>query len=336
MTENQFDTVNEPEKNSENKNDKSQQKSIQELKKQNKSKKWQDLGFDSPIENEQMMKKNNSVPNFKYPLKISKEKLSTSFSNIDTIEIADEKTENNKSDKLGKIIDSFFGKISNNPQDSNNEDSKQTDTDQQNDKTENSNTDENNHDSTTEEKSDDNSQENPASNSNDFNDTFCTGIDQDQKIYINDSSSQSRIQKSKKNKSNEDQPDIPPNLKPYVFHSKDSLTYQVLCGEKPSALSAESKAATISDLNKYIDIAADNGLIGEAYYIQSIIKDLKEDNSVNKYNAEKSINDIDQKLIEANAELEEQMKMYAFYFLLSFSLTFFLFSQSCQSLICIF
>lgn len=318
MMEIQPESVNEQTKKHDITNNKLQQKSIPELKRQRNSKNWETLGYDLPIINKITLKRNYSVPNFKHNAKISKKQFSCSFSNIEGLESPEEITvksnENKKSNQMGQMIETLFGNLNSNPQDSKDSEKDTEKIDQQNDETQNSNSTEELQNSTTKTLSDSENQDNENTNSNsaDHNDTFCTELDKEQKVYINNSSSKTpQIKKSKSN-INEEEPDIPPNLKPYAFHSKDSLTYQILCGEKPSALSAESKASIISDLNKYIDIAADNGLIGEAFYIQSIIKDLKEDNSVIKYNAEKSIKDIDQKLIEANNELEEQMKMYVF------------------------
>lgn len=283
--------VDEPVNKSKMSDSKFQKKSIQELQNQTKLKKWQQLGFDQEI-NKSKLNKNLSLPNFNKTIETSKNKVYFSFSNLDSLVVNEDK----KSDALEKVVQPMVDLIINQPSD-------QTPSQEESSDIRSGNSND----------SDDKSK----SESNNYNDTFCTEINQDQmnqKIYINNTPNQ-KSRKSIKNESNEENPDVPPNLKPYVFHSKDSLTYKVLCGEKPTALSAESKASIISDLHKYIDIAADNGLIGEAYYIQSIIGELKEDNSVIKYNAEKSINDIDQKLNEAKAELEEQMKMYVVSFL---------------------
>lgn len=154
--------------------------------------------------------------------------------------------------------------------------------------------------------------------SNQDGDTFCTEIDQDKINPKTDPPSRRSPQKTQP-----EEPGIPPSLKPYITHDNDSLTYRALCGESHVGLAPEVKASVVGDLNKYIDIAVEHGLVGEAYYIQAIVEELKEENSINISIAKKALSDIDARLEEATAELEEKTKLYAF-----FLISFFFFSFS--------
>ncbi|OHT14684.1 hypothetical protein TRFO_14858 [Tritrichomonas foetus] len=150
------------------------------------------------------------------------------------------------------------------------------------------------------------SRKNSEQNIQENQETFCTELDHD---LI-----ESKVASLSPSRSHSSKLDIPPAIRPYVFHSPESTVYRALCGEKIVGLSADAKAPVISDLKKYVDITADNGLIGEAYYIQSIIEEIKEDNSIAKVNAEKSIAEINAKLEEANTELQDRAKLYVLLF----------------------
>ena len=103
---------------------------------------------------------------------------------------------------------------------------------------------------------------------------------------------------------------IPPALKPLIFHAKDSLTYQALCGKQIYGLKQSALTSIVNDLRKYVDIAVDHNLINEACHIQMCIDTIRNDHSAEKIQADKEIVEIDKKLQEANLELEERMNLY--------------------------
>ena len=103
---------------------------------------------------------------------------------------------------------------------------------------------------------------------------------------------------------------VPPALKPLIFHAKDSLTYQALCGKQIYGLKQSALTSIVNDLRKYVDIAVDHNLINEACHIQMCIDNIRNDHSAEKIQADKDIIEIDKKLQEANQELEERMNLY--------------------------
>jgi hypothetical protein len=72
-------------------------------------------------------------------------------------------------------------------------------------------------------------------------------------------------------------PGVPPDLLPFVTHDPASFTFRCLSGEKIARLDHEISKKVVSDLYRYMTIAVDHNLIGEALYIQEIIDDLRED-----------------------------------------------------------
>lgn len=106
---------------------------------------------------------------------------------------------------------------------------------------------------------------------------------------------------------------IPPALEPYVSHEPDTYTYHALCGEKLVGIPIEESQIVISDLNTYIIICAENDLVGEALYIQEIIEHLKTDKTIVKLNADREVNDLNERIQEVQAELKEQEDLYVFF-----------------------
>lgn len=100
---------------------------------------------------------------------------------------------------------------------------------------------------------------------------------------------------------------MPPALKEIVFHAKDSLVYQALQGVPLQGLNQAMILSVVNDLRKYIDLAVDNGLIDEALYVQKCIDATRENKSGEKLEADREIRDLDRKLQEAYAELDERM-----------------------------
>ena len=104
--------------------------------------------------------------------------------------------------------------------------------------------------------------------------------------------------------------DLPLNLDEIVFHSRESLTYKALLGVQLQGLPQTMLTSIVNDLRKYMDTAVDTGLIDEAVYIQKCIDNLRCDKSAEKYEAERELKDLDQKIQEAQAELAERTKFW--------------------------
>jgi hypothetical protein len=64
----------------------------------------------------------------------------------------------------------------------------------------------------------------------------------------------------------------------------------------------------VGDLRNYIDLAVDNSLIDEACYIQECIDNIRADRSADKIEADHEVKSLDQKLREANLELESRQE----------------------------
>ena len=103
---------------------------------------------------------------------------------------------------------------------------------------------------------------------------------------------------------------MPPALKSILFHPPTSLTYRVLDGEIPTNMTTTMYTSIVNDLRKYIDSAVDHGLISEACYIQNVIDDLKLDKGAEKISNDRELNSIDQKIKEANEEIDERVNYW--------------------------
>jgi hypothetical protein len=97
---------------------------------------------------------------------------------------------------------------------------------------------------------------------------------------------------------------IPPAFRQHVFHAKSSLTYQALQGIQIHGLTQKLLTSIVGDLRKYIDLAVDNNLIDEACYIQECIDNIRADRSGAKMEADHEVKSLDEKLREANLELD--------------------------------
>jgi len=103
---------------------------------------------------------------------------------------------------------------------------------------------------------------------------------------------------------------IPPSLAPFIYHSSDSLTYIILTGRKLTGLPLAIVNSILNDLRKYLDITVDNNMISEACYIQTLIDDLKQDQSGVQISADKDIEQIDRKIQETNDEINERLAFW--------------------------
>ena len=99
---------------------------------------------------------------------------------------------------------------------------------------------------------------------------------------------------------------MPPALRPIVFHAKESLTYKALQGVQLQGITQAMLTSVVNDLRKYVDLAVDNGLIDEALYVQQCIDDVRGNKSAEKLEASREIRDLDRKIQEAYAELDER------------------------------
>jgi hypothetical protein len=99
---------------------------------------------------------------------------------------------------------------------------------------------------------------------------------------------------------------IPPALIPFIRHAPDSPTYRCLAGAPPRLDQSMSKTV-VSDLYRYLTVAVDNDLIGEAVYIQSIIDSVRADKIFLKLNVDQSIADLDRRIEDASAALNNRL-----------------------------
>ena len=104
--------------------------------------------------------------------------------------------------------------------------------------------------------------------------------------------------------------DLPLNLNAIVFHARDSLTYKALLGIQLHGMPQTMLTSVVNDLRKYVETAVDTGLIDEAVYIQKCIDNIRSDKSAEKYEADKTMRDLDHKIAEAQAELSERMAFW--------------------------
>jgi hypothetical protein len=86
------------------------------------------------------------------------------------------------------------------------------------------------------------------------------------------------------------------------------LTYQALQGIQIHGLTQRLLTSIVGDLRNYIDLAVDNSLIDEACYIQECIDNIRADRSAEKIEADHEVKSIDEKLREANLELEQRQE----------------------------
>ena len=99
---------------------------------------------------------------------------------------------------------------------------------------------------------------------------------------------------------------MPPALRSIVFHAKESLTYKALQGVQLQGITQAMLTSVVNDLRKYVDLAVDNGLIDEALYVQQCIDDVRGNKTAEKLEASREIRDLDRKIQEAYAELDER------------------------------
>lgn len=102
---------------------------------------------------------------------------------------------------------------------------------------------------------------------------------------------------------------IPTRLRPYIYHSETTDTYKLLSGKVIVGLSQTDISSITTDLNKYVDIAVDHGLIDEAMYVQNIIDTIKADKPVEKIET-RELMQIETKILETNTEIEECLKYW--------------------------
>jgi hypothetical protein len=118
----------------------------------------------------------------------------------------------------------------------------------------------------------------------------------------------------------DDEPELPPaameedgiprNLRPLIFHARDSLTYQALCGIAPRGLNQAMLTSIVNDLRRYIDIAVDSGLIDEAGHVQRGIDVVRGDRSGAKLEADREVRSLEEKIAEAKDELVERRRYW--------------------------
>ena len=118
------------------------------------------------------------------------------------------------------------------------------------------------------------------------------------------------LQQTRPKTINDENDGIPPLLKPHIYHAKDSLTYQALRGEQIHGLTQSALTSIVNDLRNYVDIAVDHNLIDEACHIQACIELIRNDHSAEKMQVDKELIDIEKRLEEANAELEERLSLF--------------------------
>jgi hypothetical protein len=107
-------------------------------------------------------------------------------------------------------------------------------------------------------------------------------------------------------------PGVPAALLPFVHNDPESFTYRCLSGEKIPRLDHGISKSVISDLYRYMNVAVDNDLIGEALYIQEIIDGLRADKIFLKMNVDQSIVDLDRRIQEATVVFNTRMTQFVF------------------------
>jgi hypothetical protein len=125
-------------------------------------------------------------------------------------------------------------------------------------------------------------------------DTFCTELE-------GQPLTETRPQKSAKKP-----PGIPSSLLPFITHDPSSFTSRCLSGEKIAGLDRGISKSVVSDLYRYMNIAVDNDLIGEALYIQEIIDGLRADKVFLKLAADQSISELDRRIQDATDSLNSR------------------------------
>lgn len=103
---------------------------------------------------------------------------------------------------------------------------------------------------------------------------------------------------------------IPPNLQKIVYHSENSLTYKALNGETLPPLTEGMYTSIAHDLRKYIDICSEKGLISEAFYVQVIHDNIKNDKTAQKVQNNKELHSLETKIKQTNDEIEERNKFW--------------------------
>jgi hypothetical protein len=86
-----------------------------------------------------------------------------------------------------------------------------------------------------------------------------------------------------------------------------SFTYRCLSGEKIARLDHGISKGVVSNLYRYMNVAVDHDLIGEALYIQEIIDDLRGDRVFLKMNVDQTIVNLDRRIQAATEDLNERL-----------------------------
>jgi hypothetical protein len=87
----------------------------------------------------------------------------------------------------------------------------------------------------------------------------------------------------------------------------------VLTGEPIVGLDASTSHEVIGALCHYIDIMAENELIGETLYIEGLIAGLRADPVYRQSLLEKSVKEVDEKLQMITDELNSRIELYFFF-----------------------
>jgi hypothetical protein len=132
-------------------------------------------------------------------------------------------------------------------------------------------------------------------------DTFCTELEN--QVVPEEATSGRRKRHAKV----QPPPGIPPGLAPFVTHAPDTVVYRVLAGEQMPAMEQKTIQTLVTELHRYMEIAVERDLIGEALYVQGVMGTLRADRAFVKLNADHTIVDIEGKLKETTDELERRL-----------------------------
>ena len=110
---------------------------------------------------------------------------------------------------------------------------------------------------------------------------------------------------------NDEECNIPINLRPFIVHDLDSLTYKALNGEVLDNLQESTMDLVIDNLNYYLDVAIENDLLYEVCYIQVIIEKIRNKNNHQSVN---EMSEIDYRINETSADIDYLLRMFVLFF----------------------
>lgn len=99
---------------------------------------------------------------------------------------------------------------------------------------------------------------------------------------------------------------IPEGLFPLLKHGHESIVFRTLCGVSISKYPKGVISRVLIELNKYLDLCVEKGLITEASYVNAIIENVKNERTEKKKQTENSIEKVNEKLQEAEEQFEKK------------------------------